>query len=199
MQEISALLSNFNQSIQDEAKDRKYRFVVKRLMKEHQRTGDTLDEELDFYRDDDDVAVLFTMPDGSHCWALGNIEEVAVAAATVNNNTAMGARGASYLLGLDKTYKPQGVFVDDPKGLLIVRWYAEVDKHGNELSNPRYQNSKCAGYKLMANNDGATFEWTSNYQLVSKVYLKKHALQARTYTLNKKDSKMVQTAVNRHN
>ena len=49
----------------------------------------------------------------------------------------------------------------------------------------------------MANNDGATFEWTSNYQLVSKVYLKKHALQARTYTLNKKDSKMVQTAVNR--
>ena len=61
MQEISALLSNFNQSIQDEAKDRKYRFVVKRLMKEHQRAGDTLDEELDFYRDDDDVAVLFTM------------------------------------------------------------------------------------------------------------------------------------------
>ena len=121
MQEISALLSNFNQSIQDEAKDRKYRFVVKRLMKEHQRTGDTLDEELDFYRDDDDVAVLFTMPDESHCWALGNIEEVAVAAATVNKNTAMGARGASYLLGLDKTYKPQGVFVDDPKGLFIVR------------------------------------------------------------------------------
>ena len=41
--------------------------------------------------------------------------------------------------------------------------------------------------------------WTSNYQLVSKVYLKKHTLQARTFTLNKKDSKMVQTAVNRHN
>lgn len=195
MQEISALLSNFNQTIQEEAKDRKYRFIVKRLMKEHQRAGDTLDEELDFYRDDDDVAILFTMPDGSHCWALGNIEEVAQSTQTVNQNTATGANGSSYLLNLDKTYKPQGIYVDDPKGLFIVRWYTEVDKDGKELINPRYQNPKCAGYKLMANNDGATFCWTSNYQLVSKVYLKK-VLQPRTYTLTKKDTKMVQTVAN---
>ena len=33
-------------------------------MKAHQRAGDTLDEELDYYKDDDDVAVLFTLPDG---------------------------------------------------------------------------------------------------------------------------------------
>jgi len=102
-EQISDLLRNFNQSIQEESKDRKYRFVVKRLMKAHQRAGETLDTELDFYRDDDDVAVL---------------------------------------LGLDKEYKPGGVFIDDPKGMFI---------------------------------------------------LKKHTSQARTYTLNKKDSKMVDT------
>ena len=72
MQEVSELLRDFNQSIQDEEKDRKYRcanccahggfpptqrplrlpmisicrFIVKRLMKQHQRTSDTVDEEL---------------------------------------------------------------------------------------------------------------------------------------------------------
>ena len=46
--EVNALIVNFNQSIQEEAKDRKYRFVVKRLMKAHQRNG-TLDDELDYY------------------------------------------------------------------------------------------------------------------------------------------------------
>ena len=45
----------------------------------------------------------------------------------------------------------------------------------------------------MLNNDGAGFCLTSNIQLISKVYLKKHTSQARTYTLNKKDSKMVDT------
>jgi len=62
--EVQSLVNNFNHSIQEEAKDRKYRFVVKRLMKAHQRAGDTVDEELDCYRDDDDVAVLFTLGDG---------------------------------------------------------------------------------------------------------------------------------------
>ena len=31
LEEVSALLSSLNQTIQDEAKDRKYRFVVKRV------------------------------------------------------------------------------------------------------------------------------------------------------------------------
>ena len=30
--------------------------------------------------------------------------------------------GASYLLGLDKDYKPKGVYVDDAKGMFILRW-----------------------------------------------------------------------------
>ena len=64
------------------------------------------------------------------------------------------------------------VFLDDPKGLFILRWYKEVDKDGNELAD--YQNANCFAYKLMANNDGDTFAWTSNIQLISKVYLKKH-------------------------
>ena len=41
------------------------------------------------------------------------------------------------------------------------------------------------------NNDGDTFAWTSNIQLISKVYLKKHTSMGRTYTLNKQDYKMV--------
>ena len=33
--QISTLVTDFNQSVQEESKDRKYRFFVKRLMKEH--------------------------------------------------------------------------------------------------------------------------------------------------------------------
>ena len=36
-------------------------------------------------------------------------------------------------------------------------------------------------YKLTLNNDGEPFRWTSNVQLISKVYLKKHTTQPRTY------------------
>ena len=38
---------------------------------------------------------------------------------------------------------------------------------------------------------GDVFAWTSYAQLISKVYLKKHTSMGRTYTLNKKDSKIV--------
>ena len=81
----------------------------------------------------------------------------------------------------------------DPKGLFILRWYKEVDKDGKELKG--YQNKECFAYKLMANNDGDVFAWTSNVQLISKVYLKKHTSMGHTYTLNKKDSKMVGDAM----
>ena len=162
-------------------------------MKAHQRHGDGLDEELDFYRDDDDVAVLFYQEDGTKIWCLGNIEEVAVARDTVDERRAIASTSATYLLGLDKDYMPKGVFVDDPKGLFILRWYKEVDKNGKELSG--FQNPKCAGYKLTSNNCGEPFRWTGNVQLISKVYLKKHTSQMLTYILNKKDAKMVQDSV----
>ena len=139
-------------------------------MKAHQRHGETLDEELDFYRDDDDVAVFFILDDGSKVWCLGNIEEVAVARGAVDERRALGGTGASYLLGLDKDYKPNGVFLDDPKGMFILRWYKEVDKEGKELSG--YQNAKCAAYVLTLDNDGAPFRWTPNVQLITKVYLR---------------------------
>mmetsp|Transcript_805 Transcript_805/g.2090 ORF Transcript_805/g.2090 Transcript_805/m.2090 type:complete len:195 (+) Transcript_805:850-1434(+) len=95
-EQISDLLRNFNQSIQEESKDRKYRFVVKRLMKAHQRAGETLDTELDFYRDDDDVAVLYYDAQGRRVWALGNIEEVAVARGAVDEQRAVGGTGAAF-------------------------------------------------------------------------------------------------------
>ena len=49
-EEIHRLLNGFNVALQDESKDRKYRFVVKRLMKANQRHADEVDEELDYYR-----------------------------------------------------------------------------------------------------------------------------------------------------
>ena len=47
----------------------------------------------------------------------------------------------------------------------------------------------------LLDNDGAPFQWTPNVQLISKVYLKKHTSQPRTYSLNKKDAEMVKDAV----
>ena len=58
LEEVSNLLRDFNQSIQEEAKDRMYRFHVKRLIKGHSRGLDSVDEDLDFITDDDDIAVL---------------------------------------------------------------------------------------------------------------------------------------------
>ena len=49
-QEIHRLLADFNVALQEESKDRKYRFVVKRLMKANQQQADDVDEELDYYR-----------------------------------------------------------------------------------------------------------------------------------------------------
>ena len=188
LDEISSLITSFNQSIQEESKDRKYRFVVKRLMKTNQRAGNTLDNELDFYRDDDDVAVLFTLG-GKKVWCIGNVEEVAVVRGNVDETQALSGERGAYLANLDKDYKPGGVFVDDPKGAFIFRWYREVDASGHMLTG--YQNKNCKGYKLTLNNDGEPFYWVGNVQLISKVYLKKHPSQARTYTLNNKDKHMV--------
>ena len=65
-------------------------------------------------------------------------------------------------------------------------------KRANELDG--YQNKACVGYKIMENNDDARWAWTSNVQLISKVYLKKHSSED-WHTLNAKDRKMVSTAV----
>ena len=119
-EEIRKLLADFNVSIQEESKDRKLRFHVKRLIKSHQQRGEDVDEELDFYMDDDDgdlaclshrhirrassslpllflsaVAVLFTMEDSSKVFAIGNIEQVAVADGTVDARRATRAAPAT--------------------------------------------------------------------------------------------------------
>ena len=192
--EISSLITAFNQSLQEESKDRKYRFVTKRLMKAHQRAGDTLDDELDFYRDDDDVAVLFSDVAGKKVWVIGNIEEVAVVRGTVEQQRAVGGASKDYLLKLDKDYRPAGVYVDDPKGAFIFRWYREVDGAGSLLEG--YQNKECKAYKLTLDNDKEPYYWTSNLQLVSKVYMRKHPSQPRTHSINANDKKMVSAKVN---
>lgn len=103
---MSALLAAFNQTIQDEAKDRKYRFHVKRLLKSHLRAGDAVDPDLDYITDDDDLAVLFQLNDGTKVWVLGNVEAVAVARGAVDKSRAVGPNAASYLRGLDADERP---------------------------------------------------------------------------------------------
>ena len=78
--------------------------------------------------DDDDVAVLFTMPDGSKAFVIGNIEEVTVASGTVDARRALSGTGAEYLRLLEKSYRnPQTAA---PTNLhLIMGWRAVcVDK-----------------------------------------------------------------------
>ena len=48
-----------------------------------------------------------------------------------------------------------GINIDDPKGVFVLRWYKEVDKAGKELSG--FQNKECAGYKLTHDNCGEPF------------------------------------------
>ena len=54
-------------------------------------------------------------------------------AGTVEQQRAVGGASKDYLLKLDKDYRPAGVYVDDPKGAFIFRWYREVDGAGNLL------------------------------------------------------------------
>jgi hypothetical protein len=61
-EEIHRLLANFNVALQDESKDRKYRFVTKRLMKANQQPGDEIDEELGYYRKLHHTALCRTAP-----------------------------------------------------------------------------------------------------------------------------------------
>ena len=104
----------------------------------------------------------------------------------------MSGTGAEYLRSLEKNYRKDGVWIDDPKGLFIFRWYREVKADGSPVTGQRYQNPQTAAYQLTLDNDGDPFVWTSNFQVISKVYLEKHSSLPRTYLLNKKDGKMVQ-------
>ena len=70
--------------------------------KAHQQTG-TANEEIDYYRDDDDVAVLFTLAGGTEAWRLGNIEEVSVASGTVNHQQFQNKLCKGYKLSVDNT------------------------------------------------------------------------------------------------
>ena len=60
----------------------------------------------------------------------------------------------------------------------------------------RYQSPECKYYELTLDNDGAPFTWTSNFQVITKVYLTKHPGLPRAYKLNyQKDAKMTKQAM----
>ena len=126
------------------------------------------------------------MGNGTTAWVIGNIEEVAVTRGELRGNTA------EHLLRMEKDYRPGGVYINDPKGVFIFRWYKEVDGEGKALpTGPRYQNRGCKAYELCAFNDGDRFSWMAQSQLTSKVYLRKHPSLPYCYFLNAQDKKMV--------
>ena len=127
---------------------------------------------------------------GGKVFAIGNIEQVAVADGTVDARRATGSSSAEYLRQLSMSQRSNGVFINDPKGLFILRWYREVKGDGTPPDGPRYQNRACKYYKLTSDNDGEAFRWTSNYQIFSKVYLKKHSPLPLCYSLSAADKKM---------
>ena len=102
-----------------------------------------------------------------------------------------GSSSAECLRQLSMSQRSNGVFINDPKGLFILRWYREVKGDGTPPDGPRYQNRACKYYKLTSDNDGEAFRWTSNYQIISKVYLKKHSSLPLCYSLSAADKKMV--------
>jgi len=196
LEEVSALLSAFNQTIQEEAKDRKYRFHVKRLLKAHLRSGDDVDPELDFITDDDDLAVLYTLSDGQKVWALGNVEAVAVARGSVDKARAVGPHSATYLASLDADERPiKGAHLDDLRAMFLLRWYQEVDANNQIFTHSTYQNKGCKAYYLPLDNGGYPFEWISNLQVITVVHLCPHTTKSRTYTLPAADKKTVINAM----
>ena len=110
------------------------------------------------------------MEDSSKVFAIGNIEQVAVADGTVDARRATGSSSAEYLRQLSMSQRSNGVFINDPKGLFILRWYREVKGDGTPPDGPRYQNRACKYYKLTSDNDGEAFRWTSNYQIISNYH-----------------------------
>ena len=67
---------------------------------------------------------------------------------------------------IDKRYVSE-VALDDRRGILLMRWYVEVDKDGKDLDG--YQDKRCAGYRLTSDNNGDPFRWMSNYQVLLPV------------------------------
>ena len=74
-------------------------------------------------------------------------------------------------------------------GLHEQGWEAPQSK-GEKLRGVKVSDIKGSGAES-CNNDGDPFVWTSNFQVISKVYLEKHLSLPRTYLFNKKDGKMV--------
>ena len=152
--------------------------------------------DLDFIKDDDDLAVLFTLSDGKKVWALGNVEAVAVARGDVDKERATGGRAKSYLQSLDADERPlKGASVHDKKAIFLLRWYQEAKADGTIIKGPRgapvYQHKECKAYNLPLDNGGYGFEWTSNYAVITKVKLNPSKTKNRLFTMPAPDKKTV--------
>ena len=87
--------------------------------------------------------------------------------------------GLNFALGASYGFEP--TFFGHAAGALLV-----LVMGANQETN-----RACKYYKLTSDNDGEAFRWTSNYQIISKVYLKKHSTLPLCYSLSAADKKMV--------
>ena len=55
----------------------------------------------------------------------------------VRADRATGSSSAEYLRQLSMSQRSNGVFINDPKGLFILRWYREVKGDGTPPDGPR--------------------------------------------------------------
>ena len=76
------------------------------------------------------MGVAVSKDSSSKVFAIGNIEQVAVADGTVDARRATGSSSAEYLRQLSMSQRSNGVFINDAKGLFILRWYREVKGDG---------------------------------------------------------------------
>ena len=70
----------------------------------------------------------------------------------------------------------------DPRALLLIRWFDEMNASGKVL--PGYQNKSCKHYHLPLHSVPThAFEWISSYQVLCKVLLTKHKTKRRVHNM----------------
>jgi hypothetical protein len=187
---VGQYLADFNRSLQNEAKERKFRFITKRLVSHHAAATGLAPDAAEHSLEKDDTVALSYLQAGKKVICFGLIEKMAVATGEhfSEERATEGPNPEAYLMGLAKAVVKQA-HVDNKKALIICRWYQEVDRRGSVLS--AYGNKGCAGSYLPLDNAGFPFVWTSNLLTITHVHMQPHGTIPRRYTLDAADKQVL--------